>query len=328
MRSVILIIFIIIIFSTLLYSKEESHKDTILFQVQWFPQSQFAGYIMAYEKGFYKDEGINVKLIFSDGSDSPIDELLKGNIDFCTAWLSQTLTSKAEGRKLVNICQVLQKSSLMLIAKKSSNIFKPEDMNGKRIGLWKGDFTIQPNAFIKKYDIKCETVQQSYNIHGFLANAWDVESAMYFNEYHKVILAGINEDELVTFFFSDYDLNFPEDGIYCTEYTYYSQTELCRRIFQASIKGWEYAFNFTEETLDKIMQYCDEFHMQTNRSHQKWMLNVIESSIKYKTGDSLQDWGKLKKEDYEKVGEILKNQDFIKNIPPFEDFFKEFQYEE
>jgi len=308
-------------------SADDGGKLKTTLKVQWFPQAQFAGFIMAMEKGFYQAEGIEFDLLFSDGSDSPIENIISGEVDFCTAWLSQTIPSKAQGNDLVNICQLLQKSSMMLVAKKSSNIKEPQDMNGRRIGLWSGDFSIQPNAFFEKFGISFEQVPQSYNIHAFLADAWDVTSAMYYNEYHKIIQAGINENELNSFFFSEFDLNFPEDGIYCLKSTLDDNPELCRKMVNASLKGWEYAFQHKDETLQIVMKYCDEYYMQTNIALQSWMLDVIEQSVKYKTGETRSDWGYLKEYDFNKVCEILMNQGLLKQKPIYNEFFPGAQHE-
>lgn len=316
-KKVFLIVIILLIFLSLW-----SENEIVKMELHWFPQAQFAGYIMAYEKGFFTDAGIDMKLSFSDGVGSPLAKILDGEIDFCTAWLSQTIALKSEGADILNFCQILQKSSLMLVAKKESGIENPQDFNGKKISLWSGDFSVQPHAYFNKYQISYVEVKQSYNIYGFLADAWDVASAMYYNEYYKMILSGVNEDELTTFFFSDYDLNFPEDGIYTTNKTYTSDPELCHKIYDISLKGWEYAFNNKDETLITIMNYCDEYKMQTNYAAQKWMLQVIEESIKYEVGDNRSNWGKLKQQDYEKVAGILLQQNIINQIPDFSDFYR------
>ncbi|MEA2104760.1 MAG: ABC transporter substrate-binding protein [Candidatus Cloacimonadota bacterium] len=319
----LLIIFLIpIIFSALLYGNEKKQLVPINFEVQWFPQSQFAGYIMAYEKGFYKNAGLDVKIIFSNGEDSPLTTMLDGKIDFCTAWLSQAILLRSNGKPIVNICQMFQKSSLMLVSLKESNISTPADMNGKCISSWGGDFSIQPNAFFRKYQIDAKIVPQSFTIDAFLAGACDLTSGMYYNEYHKLFQAGINEDEVNTFFYSDYGLNFPEDGIYCTENTLESKPEICQKFVAVSLQGWEYAFSHQQETLDLIMKYCNKFHLQTNSSHQKWMLNAVHSSITYQTGEGVESWGNLKKDDFFLLANELKEQNIIERIPNYKNFYK------
>ncbi|MFC1897952.1 ABC transporter substrate-binding protein [Candidatus Cloacimonadota bacterium] len=319
MAKKLFILFLLFIFCTI-FADESSESTIVRFGMHWFPQAQFAGYIMAYEQGFYEEVGIDLKMEFFDGS-SPLTNLRDGKVDFCTAWLSQTIAVKSEGAEIVNLCQILQKSSLILVAKKDSGIIKPEDMNGKRISLWSGDFSIQPNAFFNKFNIEYEEVPQSYNIQAFLADAWDVASAMYYNEYYKIILSGIDHDELNAFFFSDYELNIPEDGIYCTEDMISQEPELCSSFSDATLKGWEYAFTHRDSTLKTVMKYCNEHQMQTNLAAQSWMLHVIEESMKYQTGEDSSTWGILTKEDYDRVAVILQEQDLIKNIPPYLDFY-------
>ena len=321
---VILLFCLVLLFPDFLLGEE---RQDISLMVQWFPQAQFAGYIVAHEKGFYNEAGIDATILFSDGTDSPFQEVLDNRIEFCTGWLSQAIMLCSENEPILNICQLLQKSSLMLVAKKESGIETAQDFENKIVSNWGGDFSIQPIAFFQKQNIQPDVIPQSFRIDGFLVGAIDVTSAMYYNEYHKILQAGIDEDELVTFFFTDYDLNFPEDGIYCREETLQNEPEMCKNFIDATIKGWNYAFQNKEEALDLVMKYCREYHMQTNRSHQRWMLSAIETAMTYQVGDDTKNWGTLKKEDYYTVAEELLNQKLITTIPSYQDFYKDVVHE-
>ncbi|MBN1938670.1 MAG: ABC transporter substrate-binding protein [Candidatus Aminicenantes bacterium] len=292
----------------------------LVLQVQWVPQAQFAGYIMAMEKGIFTAEGLDVDVRFSDENSSPITELRSGRADFCTAWLSTTLTLD---RPVVNICQVLQKSTLMLVARKESGIRRPEEMNGKKVAIWGGDFAIQPLAFFRKYGIKPVIVPQSYNIDAFLVGACDVASAMYYNEYNKIYLSGVDQEDLVPFFYSDYGLNFPEDGVYCTRETWENHPKMCRSMRRAVLNGWAYAFAHPEETLDVLMDYCAGYRVRTNRAQQKWMLEAIRQAVVFGVGENPSGWGVLKKDDYQRVSGELLRQGFVKTVPAYEEFYKD-----
>ena len=125
-------------------------------------------------------------------------------------------------------------SALMLIAKKSSGINTLNDLDGRRIGLWQGDFRIQPLALFKMRHLNVIEIPMYSTVNLFLKGGVDAISAMWYNEYHTLLNSGFNQGELTTFFFSDYGLNFPEDGIYCLKKTLNeipkSVKVLCRRL--------------------------------------------------------------------------------------------------
>ena len=285
---------------------------------QWAPQAQFAGYYVAYERGIYKKYGIDLTII-PGGPDRPSSDFLEaGKADFATLWLSSAIQKRAHGIRLVNIAQMMQRSALMLVAKKSSGIKAPQDINGKKVGLWGPIFQIQPRAFFKKYHLKVKIIPQSYSVNLFLRDGVDVASAMWYNEYHIILNSGLNPDELTTFFFHEHELNFPEDGIYTLEDTFQKDPDLCRAFVKASIEGWLYAFAHPEEALDIILKYMAKAHISANRVHQRWMLERMEDLI-LPHDISI---GRLLPEDYNRVAQGLKENSLIKEISDFKSFYR------
>jgi NitT/TauT family transport system substrate-binding protein len=232
--------------------------------------------------------------------------------------LTAGIVRRARGLKLVNICQVAQHSALMLVAKKSSGIIEPQDINGKKVGLWGEDFQGQLQAFFRKYGLKVQTVPQGTTLNLFLRGGVEVASAMRYNEYHLLLNAGLNPEELTTFPLADHGFNFPEDGIYCLERTYKEKPQGCSQFVQGSIAGWQYAFAHPEEALDIVMKYVDAAHVPTDRVHQKWMLERMRDLILPGGGEI--PLGTLAGEDYFRVAETLKNEGIIKEIPDFSQF--------
>jgi NitT/TauT family transport system substrate-binding protein len=287
---------------------------------QWIPQAQFAGYMVAVEKGFYRQAGVDLTLMKGGPQVQVFDSLQNRECTFATAWLSTGIQQRSSGARVVNIAQIIQRSALMLIARKSSGIKVPADLQGKKIGLWGGDFRIQPLAFFARNNLKVETIPLYGTSNLFLQGGVDVMSAMWYNEYHQILLSGLNENELSTFFFSDFGLNFPEDGIYCLEETYRANPELCSRVVNASLKGWLYAFDHEQEALDIIMRYADEAHTGTNKAHQRWMLERMRDLII--PGGNKAVLGKLKQQDYSNVVKVLQDLNLIKTPPAYSDFYR------
>lgn len=289
----------------------------VTFLPQWTPQAQFAGYYVAVQKGFYQQRGIDLHLL-PGGPDSPPAEFLKcRKADFTTMFLSEAIHLRVQGLKLVNVAQIGQKSGFILIARKSSRIFTPEDLSGKRVGLWL-DSQIQALAFFRKHRIQVQVIPQTYTVNLFLRGGLDAISAMWYNEYHTILNSGVNADELTTFFFDRKGLNFPEDGIYCLHESL-SHKDICRKFIAASLEGWRYAFDHPDEAIDIVMAYVQDAHSGTNRVHQRWMLDRIRD-ISLVNGDTA-SMGKLSAEDYHTVAQELQTSGMIDHIPNFDEFY-------
>jgi len=288
---------------------------------QWVPQAQFAGYYMALEKGIYKQHGIDLTIITGGPDYPPSDLLVDGRATFASLWLSTGIQMRAGGDKILNIAQIMPRSALMLVAKKASGIEAPQDMDGRKVGLWGPVFQIQPRAFFRKYDLNVRVVLQSFSVNLFLRDGVDVASAMWYNEYHTIMNCGINPDELTTFFFHEHGLNFPEDGIYVLEETYRKDPKLCAAFVLASIEGWRYAFDHPDEALAVTMRNLRREHIPTTMVHQRWMLERMRDLILAEGGEDA-DMGGLLPQDYSKVARGLRSIGLIESVPRFTSFYK------
>ncbi len=295
----------------------------VSFIPHWVPQAQFAGYYVARHKGFYRKHGLDVTII-DGGPDRPAEVLLKKKqATFGTLGLSMALGMRDQGIRVVNIAQMVQRSALMLVAKKSSGIQTPRDLDGRKVGLWGGAAVrVQPSAFFKKFGIHPVPVRQSFSVNLFLRDGVDAASAMWYNEYHTILMSGIDPDELTRFFFYEYDLNFPEDGIYTLEETFNNDPEGCRDFVRASLDGWRYAFAHPDETLDLVMENLRKARIPATRVHQRWMLDRMADLMTVRGGRN-ERTGILRRSDYRRVTRILLDGGIIGTIVPFGTFFRQ-----
>ncbi len=292
----------------------------VTFIPQWIPQAQFAGYYVAYKLGYYQKRGLNVEIL-QGGANSPSSDLLaNGTADIGTMFLSTALIRRSQNIPLVNIAQIVQRSSIMLVAKKKSGIYKPEEIAGRKVGLWGPEFQVAPKLFFKKLKLRVQIVRQSETVNLFLFDAVDVTAAMWYNEYHTIINSGLDPDQLTTFFLHDYGINFPEDGIYCLAEFYQRNPGLCCAFTEASLEGWQYAFEHPRQALDIVMEYVNKAHIATNRIHQKWMLARMKDIIV--PGGGTRPDPTLKPDDYYLEANEMKNQGLLKTYPDYQDFFK------
>ncbi|MGE5363335.1 MAG: ABC transporter substrate-binding protein [Bacteroidota bacterium] len=300
------------------FAQEKLRK--VRFVAHWKAQAQFAGYYMAHDLGIYRKYGIDLEIV-PGGPDNPSTVLLEnGKVDFASLWLTNAVQLREKGVKIVNITQLINHSALMLIAKKSSGIKSIQDMQGKKVGIWGGDFSIQPLSFFKKYNIQVTTVPLGASVNLFLMDGVDVTSAMWYNEYHTIVNSGLNENELVSFFLSDHGLNFPEEGIYCSEELFRRDRQLCRDFVRATLEGWQMAFKQPERAIKCVMSYIKAGKYMASRSHEKWMLLRMKDLIF--PGAIKEKFEILSEKDYMLVCQKLKEYGLIDNIPRFKEFYK------
>lgn len=292
------------------------------FMPVWSPQAQFAGYYVALDKGIYARHGIDLTILKAGPGHSPIQSLRDGRADFVALWLTTALEHRSEGTKLVNVAQIVQRSSMMLLARKSSGIRTVDDMDGKKVGVWPGDLSIPPRALFAQYGIKVREVPLTHTVNLFLRGGIDVTSAMWYNEYHTILNAGVDAKELKVISLDEQGMNFPEDGIYVLEKTLNEAPGLAEAFVAASLEGWNYAFAHPDEALDIVIRYMREAQVPANRVHQKWMLDRMRSLIMPETPqDAL---GYLKKQDYESVGRALRKEGLIRNYPDYTIFTRNY----
>jgi len=284
----------------------------------WSPQAQFAGYYVALDKGIYARHGIDLTILKGGTGHSPAQTLQNGKADFAVLWLTTAIQQRYEGVKLVNVAQIIPSSSMMLISKKSNGIRTLQDMNGKKVGLWGGELSIPARTLFSKNSIQVHEVAQSGTVNLFLRGGIDVISAMWYNEYHVILNSGVDADQLSVIFLQDYGMNFPEDGLYTLEETVVKDPALVNAFVSASLEGWRYAFAHPDEALDIVIKYMRQANVSANRTHQRWMLERMRDLIL--SGKDHSFFGSLRRQDYDAVGSMMKDDGLIQKYPDYATF--------
>ena len=75
------------------------------------------GYYVALDKGYYKDEGLNVTITPGGGDISETTAVNNGTVDFGQTWVSNLIAADAGGMDLVEVSQLFQRSGLDLVYK-------------------------------------------------------------------------------------------------------------------------------------------------------------------------------------------------------------------
>ena len=276
------------------------NAQRIVFTPQWTPQSQFAGYYVAQEKGFYKEAGVEVDFQHPSASYSAANRLFEGSSNMITQQLVQAMIAIDRGIPMVHVLQTSQRNSLVLVSK-SDSIRTIDDLKGKKVGVWKSGFGDLAYIMDSEKDLDIQWIPYLESVNLFLSGAIDATLAMSYNEFLKIRVAGHEDKPVIRFSETEYD--YPEDGLYVSTDFYQRYPDKVKAFAEASRKGWEWAHEHPEETLDIVMKWAERENVHTNRIHQQWMLEQI-LEIQCKDGEKKPSF-QLDAAKFDRLNELL-----------------------
>jgi NitT/TauT family transport system substrate-binding protein len=312
----------------------------VCFQSKWFPQAQFAGYLVAKDKGFYQEEGLNVTIL-DGGNVNPSVQVASGNCDFGTDWIANMLVQREAGLNVVQIAQVFQDSGYRMVALKDSGIESFADLAGRKVGVWAfgNEFVTQAvfanqnltsdlDPTVTNADV--QAVVYAFDPSLVFPNEVDVASAMTYNELDQIVGLGYGLDSLNVLNPKDIGAELLEDNIFTTpelltnenfKESGVSGREIAERFLRATIKGWEFAVGNQEEAVYIVTGYCGDTcngsgSTQSPLIHQTWQMARIAELVKPTAETAV---GAINPESFKRSVDLLTQVGLIKNAVTFAD---------
>lgn len=222
--------------------KTDGTLQKVTLQLKWLPQSQFMGYYVAAAKGYYKEQGIDIKILPGGSDIIPEQNVNNGVANIGVTWVSSLMTYQAQGYELQEIAQVFQKSGLLLVSKKSAGITSPSDLKGKKVANWFGGNEYEVLALLAKYKLDktkdLKLVQQDYTMNQLKEGSVDASSAMTYNELGLVLESGVAKSDLNIIDMNTEGVAMMEDNLFVNSKWATANKDLVAKFLKASIKGW------------------------------------------------------------------------------------------
>ena len=108
--------------------------DNLSIMLDWYPNAVHSAIYVAQQKGYFKDEGLNVKIEMPADTNDPLKLAATGKVDLAISYQNQAILSKSEGIPIVSVATLVRHSLDALMVKKSSGINTPKDLEGKNVG--------------------------------------------------------------------------------------------------------------------------------------------------------------------------------------------------
>ena len=259
-------------------------------QLQWVPQSQFAGYFAARDLGFYEDAGLDVMIIDGGLDIVPASVLDSGAADFAISWVPRGLVPREEGLNITNIAQVFERSGTLQVSLADSGITSVEDLAGRNVGNWGFGNEFEMLAGLRSSGLDPDTdvslVQQDFSMVALLAGDVDAAQAMIYNEY-ALVLETVNPEtgelyqpeDLSIIDWNDVGTAMLQDAIWADADRLEDEAEYratAVAFVEASLRGWIHCRDNQDECVDIVIAAEGRFG---GPGHQAWMMNEINALI-------------------------------------------------
>ena len=271
-------IFLLLYLSVSLFAAQK-----VVLQLNWKNQFQFAGYYVAKELGYYKDAGIDVEIKEFDFNTDISNVVEEGKADFAVG-RSSLIIDKINGKDVVALGAIYQESPMILLTRDDTGINSIKDLKNKRIMLTKDareTASIMAMLFsngLSKEDVLIEP--HSFNLDDLINKKTDAMASYISNEPIRMEDKGIGYK---VFDPKEYGFHFYSDILFTSSKFIKKNPKLTKDFYDATMKGWRYAF-------DNISQTAEIINNRYNTQH-KTLLQLI------------------------KEGEILKHLAFKKDTP-------------
>jgi len=239
---------IILLILSLIFTLNANGLEKVKLQLKWKTQFQFAGFISAIEKGFYRDEGIEVELLEYNNKTNTLLDLEQGKTSFAVSD-SSVILETAKGKKLVGLMAIYQKSPYILMSLKSSNITTFSQINNKKVALYNDMNGNALESALKINGINIQKVNITDKIKQLQNKEVDLVVGYISNEPYLAKNKGI---ELNVINLQDYGLNRYGDILFTLEKTLKNRPKLVAKMYRATKKGFKYAFSNIDEMVDII----------------------------------------------------------------------------
>lgn len=246
-----LLILFLFLFSSSTFAQEKKLSKVSL-QLHWKYQFEFAGFIAAREKGFYKDAGLDLDLKEYELGQDIIKDVSLGKSNY-GIYNSNILVEYIKKEPIQLISSYFKRSALVLITK--PDIKYPKDLIGKKImAAGKNDFDLNFNYIFSLQKIKIDDlhlIPHSFDVKDFAENKVDAMTAFISDQPYKLDKLNIKYNLIDP---SNYGLFNLQLELFTSDKEASLHRDRTEAFKKASLRGWEYALNNPEEIIEIILK--------------------------------------------------------------------------
>ncbi len=255
-------------------------EDTeVSIRLEWVIQTQFAGFIVAEELGYYAEEGLDVTIRPASPDLKAAVTVVQGTDTFGVGHPHQVIAARSNDAPLVTVLQHGQKTANVYVSRKELGIETPQDVPGHSVGLWFGGDEFEFMSLLSKEGVDTSDIQfiaQGFSIAPWMQGDYDVMMVTRYNELLQVYDQGLTADKLNIIDANEYGTGLlSAGGLFTSERMIEDHPEVVQGFVNASMRGWQWALANIEEASEIVVGLNSELTL----GHQVAQLEAMRGLI-------------------------------------------------
>jgi NitT/TauT family transport system substrate-binding protein len=270
-------------------------QDAVTFRLNWYMGGLHVPFYYGKEKGFYKEEGIDLTINEGRGSANTVQVVAAGSDTFGLADSSSVIATAAKGAEVKSVMTVLSSTGFSVVSLASAGIKTPKDLEGKKLAVSPGDplgQLLRALVAHNKLDmskISLVQVDPAAKVVAVLEKRVDALLGGADDQYFLIKYKGETPAALR---YADHGANIVGMTIVTQEATIKNKADLVRRFVKATVRSWEETRKNPEAAVDATMKVKPDLNRNSQLDQLKVDIELMDSeNAKGKTGFGAQkDW--------------------------------------
>jgi NitT/TauT family transport system substrate-binding protein len=251
------------VIAALLCTGAFAQKETpIRFALDWRFEGPAAPYFVAIDKGYYKQEGLNVSIDPGSGSVEGINRVASGAYEVGFADINSLIKYRDNPRNLPvkAIMMVYDTPAFSIVSLKKNGIAKPKDLEGKVLGAPAADgayaqwpIFVQANK-IDPSKVKIENIGFPVREPMLAQGKVDAITGFWFSSYMNLKANGVKDDDIVVLHMRDHGVDLYGNVIIANPDFLRFNPKAAQGFVRATIRGIQDTAKNPEAAVDSMMK--------------------------------------------------------------------------
>src|SRR6187401_3003421 len=255
-------------------------QDAVSLRLNWYLGGLHVPFYYGKERGFYKEEGIDLTINEGRGSVNTVQVVAAGSDTFGLADSSSVIAAAAKGAEIKSVMTVLSSTGYSVVSLASAGIKTPKDLEGKKFAVTAGDplgQLFRALAAHNKLDMSKITfvqVDPAAKVVSVLEKRVD---ALLGGADDQFFLIKYRGQEPAALRYADHGANIVGMTILTQEATIKNKADLVSRFVKATVRSWEEAKKNPEAAVDATMKVKPDLNRASQIDQLKVDIELLDS---------------------------------------------------